>query len=169
MKAIAAALKSGSFSQPPDSAGVVDESRLRLEVEGEVVYLSEAADEYSQSLVPVAEEGGSLASASIQGLRSVVLLETAVTPELEREGLARDLVRVIQQARKDAGLDVSDRIRLRVDGDAALAAAVEEHGAFIRAQTLTSELELAHPEPGMATAEGEVGDTKARIGLARIG
>ena len=41
-----------------------------------------------------------------------VVLDTAVTPELAAEGLARDLVRAVQQARRDAGLDVSDRIAL---------------------------------------------------------
>ena len=45
-----------------------------------------------------------------------VVLNTEVTPELEAEGLARDMVRAIQQARKDAGLNVSDRIRTTVTG-----------------------------------------------------
>ena len=44
----------------------------------------------------------------------VVALDIEVTPELEVEGRARDLVRLIQQARRDAGLDVSDRIVLTV-------------------------------------------------------
>ncbi len=43
-----------------------------------------------------------------------VVLDTEVTPELAAEGLARDLVRAVQQARRDAGLDVSDRIALTV-------------------------------------------------------
>ena len=43
----------------------------------------------------------------------VVVLDTDLTPELEAEGLARDLVRLVQQARRDAGLNVSDRIALR--------------------------------------------------------
>ena len=45
----------------------------------------------------------------------VVVLDTAVTEELRREGLANDLVRAVQQARRDAGLHVSDRISLTVD------------------------------------------------------
>ena len=45
-----------------------------------------------------------------------VVLDTAVTPELAAEGLASDLVRAVQQARRDAGLDVSDRIALTVGG-----------------------------------------------------
>jgi isoleucyl-tRNA synthetase len=44
-----------------------------------------------------------------------VVLDCKVTPELEAEGIARDLVRVIQQARREKGLDVSDRIRLTID------------------------------------------------------
>ena len=43
-----------------------------------------------------------------------VVLDTTLTPELEAEGLARDVVRAVQQARRDAGLDISDRIRLTV-------------------------------------------------------
>ena len=43
-----------------------------------------------------------------------VVLDTAVTPELAAEGLARDLVRAVQQARRDADLEVSDRIALTV-------------------------------------------------------
>ncbi|HEX4057176.1 MAG TPA: isoleucine--tRNA ligase [Galbitalea sp.] len=45
-----------------------------------------------------------------------VLLDTALTPELEAEGLARDIIRAIQDTRKAAGLDVSDRIRLKILG-----------------------------------------------------
>jgi len=107
-----------------------------------------------------------------QGLEdssAVVLMDVTVTPELEREGLARDLVRAIQQARKDAKLDISDRIRLRVSGDPALADAVRAHQEYIREQTLAVELELGPPEPGMFTAEGEVGETKAIVALTRAG
>ena len=61
----------------------------------------------------------------------VVVLDTEVTPELNAEGMARDLVRVVQQARRDAGLHVSDRIRLVVDAapgsDGVLDAVLGEH------------------------------------------
>ena len=55
-------------------------------------------------------------AAPLPGGAGLVVLDTAVTPELAAEGLARDVVRVVQQARRDAGLDVSDRITLTVDG-----------------------------------------------------
>ena len=56
-----------------------------------------------------------------------VILDTAVTPELAAEGLARDVVRAVQQARRDAGLDVSDRIELTLAADAEVRAAIEAH------------------------------------------
>ena len=106
------------------------------------------------------------ALAPLADRKALVALNTLVTPELEREGLARDLVRVIQQARKDAKLNVSDRIRLRVSGDAALGEAVNAHKDYICTQTL-AKLELGPPEAGMFSAEGEVGETKATVGVVR--
>jgi isoleucyl-tRNA synthetase len=84
----------------------------------------------------------------------VVTLDTAVTPELAAEGLARDVIRVVQQARRDAGLDVSDRIRLVLSGSPAVHHAVGAHRDFVRAETLATELLLEGTE-GFA---GEVGD-----------
>jgi len=66
----------------------------------------------------------------------VVDLDTAVTPELEAEGLSRDVIRLVQQARKDADLHVSDRITAVLSLDAAHAAAVEAHLDTLRAATL---------------------------------
>jgi len=65
-----------------------------------------------------------------------VVLDTATTPELEAEGVARDLIRAIQDARKAAGLDVSDRIALVVHGDAGLLSAAETHRELIAGETL---------------------------------
>ena len=77
-----------------------------------------------------------------------VVLDTHLTPELEAEGLARDVVRAVQQARKDAGLDVGDRISLRVSGDAAAIAAVGEHRELIAGETLAVALEAREAETG---------------------
>lgn len=70
------------------------------------------------------------------------MLETAVTPELEAEGLARDLVRVIQQARRDKGLEVSDRIRLTIDAPESVTAASRTHEALIRSETLALDVAM---------------------------
>jgi isoleucyl-tRNA synthetase len=64
------------------------------------------------------------------------LLDIEVTPELEAEGLARDIVRAVQQARRDAQLDVSDRIVLTLGVDEATKAQVATHEGLIAGETL---------------------------------
>ena len=76
--------------------------------------------EYTLRLVA----GDEAAGAALPRGAGVVVLDLEVTPELESEGLARDLVRLVQQARRDAGLDVSDRIAVTVGLPAELHARV---------------------------------------------
>jgi len=79
-----------------------------------------------------------------------VVLDTHLTPELEAEGLARDVVRAVQQARKDAGLDVGDRIALSILGDADAVAAIEAHRDLIASETLATTLVAREAETGPA-------------------
>jgi len=72
-----------------------------------------------------------------------VVLDTAVTPELAAEGLARDLVRTVQQARREAGLDVSDRIALTVTGPADMVDAARTHEALVARETLATSVAYA--------------------------
>jgi isoleucyl-tRNA synthetase len=94
-------------------------------------------------------------SAPLPAGAGVVVLDSAVTPELAAEGLARDLIRVVQQARRDAGLDVSDRITLVVQASPAVTEAVAAHREFVAAETLATTLEFGAAAAGFA---GEVGD-----------
>jgi isoleucyl-tRNA synthetase len=73
-----------------------------------------------------------------------VRLDVAITAALEIEGRARDLVRAVQNARRDAGLAVTDRIRLTIGGDDATRKAVDTHRDLIAGETLASEVET-HP------------------------
>ena len=66
-----------------------------------------------------------------------MLLDTQTTPQLEAEGLARDAIRVVQEARKNAGLDVSDRIVLGLNAAPDDAAALEAHAELIAGETLS--------------------------------
>ena len=86
-----------------------------------------------------------------------VVLDTTTTPELEAEGRARDLIRQIQDARKAAGLEVSDRIVLTLSLPAEDAAAARAHEALIAAETLAV---------GVAIGEG---DTDIRVTRASSG
>ncbi|HSU40993.1 MAG TPA: DUF5915 domain-containing protein, partial [Polyangiaceae bacterium] len=70
-----------------------------------------------------------------------LVLDTALTPDLVLEGIAREFVSVLQQARKTAGLEVSDRIGVLFDSeDAEVLAAIERHGAVIAEEVLALEL-----------------------------
>ncbi|AGZ39814.1 isoleucine--tRNA ligase [Actinoplanes friuliensis] len=107
--------------------------------------------EYELKLVAADAEN----SAPLPAGRGVVLLDTEVTPELAAEGLARDVIRVVQQARRDADLDVSDRISLLVAAAPGVSAAVETHRDFVAAETLATSLSLDAAATGFS---GEVGD-----------
>ena len=77
-----------------------------------------------------------------------VALEVTLTPELRREGLAREAVRLIQEARKSDGLDVTDRILLWWEAsDPDLAAALTEQGPVIAAEVLATSYQPGQPSP----------------------
>jgi isoleucyl-tRNA synthetase len=77
----------------------------------------------------------------------VVAVDVTLTPELTREGLARDLVRRVQTLRKEADFQLDDRIVTYYDAGDELGAVVAEWGDYIRAETLSLEL-VAGPVPG---------------------
>ncbi|HEU4329698.1 MAG TPA: DUF5915 domain-containing protein, partial [Lapillicoccus sp.] len=103
----------------------------------------------------------------------VVVLETAVTEELAQEGLANDLVRAVQQARRDAGLHVSDRISLTVSGDQAVFDATVTHRDHLVGETLATQFgsspNLDDLPLGDGVAEVSVGDGHpARVQVRRV-
>jgi isoleucyl-tRNA synthetase len=83
--------------------------------------------------------------------RVTVALELELTPELRREGLARELIRIVQDARKAAGLHVSDRIVLGIATTGETAAALDAHRLDVAAETLATDL-----------VDGEVADAAYR-------
>ena len=81
------------------------------------------------------------AAATLPGAGGIVVLDTAVTPELEEEGLARDLIRLVQQARRDGDLHVSDRIALTVTAAGPWLAALDRHRQLVTSETLATSVE----------------------------
>ncbi|HNU54070.1 MAG TPA: isoleucine--tRNA ligase [Candidatus Syntrophosphaera sp.] len=76
-----------------------------------------------------------------------VALDTALTPELIREGYARELVNKIQFSRKEQGFEIMNRIMVEWIGDDEIKAALDAHGEFIQSETLCDELsEVASTE-----------------------
>ena len=70
----------------------------------------------------------------------MVALDTSLNEELVVEGLARELVRTIQDGRKSAGLDISDRISVAIEGSQGIQQAIEMHREYIMSETLALEL-----------------------------
>jgi isoleucyl-tRNA synthetase len=81
-----------------------------------------------------------------------------VTPELEAEGLARDVVRAVQQARKDADLDVSDLIATALVAVKDVLDAVKTHEDLVKNETLT--LEISYSESASLSNAVAVGDNQ---------
>lgn len=87
----------------------------------------------------------------------LVALDTVLSPELLQEGLAREIVRTIQDARKQADLQIADRIELRISGSVAVTAAVEAYRDFIGNEVLASRWHDESFEHGHAV-ERSLGD-----------
>ena len=84
----------------------------------------------------------------------VVGIETALTPELVAEGLAREFVSHVQSMRKEADFEVTQRIELRVEADAEMRAALERHADYVKNETLALALEFAPVDGGKVELNG---------------
>ncbi len=90
------------------------------------------ADEFENRLTVLP----GITGAALPDNTAVIVLDTEINAELAAEGLANDALRFIQDSRKAAGLDVSDRIKLTYNADPALAAAIEAHRTRIMSDAL---------------------------------
>ncbi|WGX95181.1 isoleucine--tRNA ligase [Nocardioides sp. L-11A] len=145
--------KSGDWSVAADGSVVAGGLPL---VEGEYAL---------ETVVGAATEGVATGMLPSGGF---VVLDTVVTPELAEEGLARDLVRAVQQARRDADFQVTDRIELTIAGPAAVLAAARAHEALIAGETLATSYTVTEETPVDATevAVGDGDKAAIAVGLA---
>jgi isoleucyl-tRNA synthetase len=96
----------------------------------------------------------------------LVGLDTSLNDELLREGLARELVRAVQDARKQAGLEVSDRIVLMVEGDELVTAALRQYKDYLMSEALATSWQHP-PADGAFVVRQDQGDARWTIALAR--
>jgi isoleucyl-tRNA synthetase len=94
-----------------------------------------------------------------------VALSLELDEELRREGLAREIVHAVQNARRDAGLDVTDRIELVLGGDAELLDAARAHEAYLAGETLATSVGY----DGDSAAATKIEGRDLRIGVERAG
>ncbi len=112
----------------------------------------------------VVEEGG-----------YTVALDTALTPELVREGMARDLVRAVQDARKAAGLNIEDTIALWIDmdteneDDSETRAMLDKYARYVSGETLATRFTVGPMPDGAATSSLMLGGVRLVVGLERTG
>ena len=152
MKTVLAAAKTGNWTRNAD--GTVTAAGHQL-----------SGKEFSLRLVP---KPGVACQALASG-EMIVVLDFALTKELEQEGVARDLVRAVQQARREAGLAVSDRIRLALGLAAPQREAARAFSAYIAENVLAVELDLDGKldTASMHASEAALDDGPARIALAK--
>ncbi len=105
----------------------------------------------------VASEGAYLAA-----------LVTDLTPELVKEGLAREFVRRVQDLRKQADLEISDRIRLYYMATPLLSEAVKDFAAYIQAETLSVEMVESLPDENLPTTKDAFDEQEVTIALKRV-
>ena len=123
---------------------------IAIEVDGQTFELGD------EDILVQTESRGGLAVASDKGV--TVAVDTELTPSLTREGYARDLVRAINNMRKDAGLEISDRIELAYVAEGETAVAMQEFADYIRQETLAVTLQpgqLAGATYGETVSVGE--------------
>ncbi|MGB1251283.1 MAG: class I tRNA ligase family protein [Candidatus Promineifilaceae bacterium] len=137
-----------------------------LQTDGEITF--EAAGESvtltSEEILVQTEAKGDSAVASDKGV--TVAVDTQLTPELMQEGFARDLVRNLNNARKEAGYQISDRIAVWYQAEGDVAAAFANFAAYIQAETLAELLTVG--EGGDFSASATVGGQSVVLGLSKV-
>ncbi len=111
----------------------------------------------ARSGLAVASEGSYLAA-----------LQTELTPELVREGLAREFVRRLQELRKQADFEIADRIQLYLSATPDLVEAIQAHREYILGETLTIELHLSEPPAESPSTEAWFDGHWMKIGITRV-
>jgi Isoleucyl-tRNA synthetase (EC 6.1.1.5) len=137
-----------------------EQGKVTLELNGEAVALD--AEDIQVRLQ--AKEGW----AAAQGKTSVVVLNTELNDDLIYEGIARDVVRTIQDRRKTIGCQLSDRIEVGIEtDDAGVAAAVEKFRDYIAGETLARQLVL-EALSGVEAGDGKAGEARFKAYVRRL-
>ena len=95
-------------------------------------------------------------------------LNTQLTPELEQEGLMRDVIRLVQNARKNAGLEVSDKIVLGLETSGDVQAALETHRETVKNEVLAESLDFSAVDDALHGEQEEVEGTSVEISLKKV-
>jgi isoleucyl-tRNA synthetase len=118
----------------------------------EVQVLREAGEGFA-----VAEDSGYL-----------VALDTKLTDDLIREGLAREVVRRVQSLRKDADFELNDRIALKYQASEKLMQAIKQFADYIGGETLSATLEVGEPDAGFHSEKFDIDGESLTVAVKRL-
>ena len=99
----------------------------------------------------------------------MVAIDTVVTPDLAQEGLARELVHRIQNMRRAAGFEVTDRIELFYQGPTGVDEVLEGFGDYVRVETLAEAIRKEEPEEGSHVESHKLEGMELTLGVRRVG
>ena len=97
---------------------------------------------------------------------TILLLDTTLTPELEAEGFAREIVRRIQSMRKELDLDVEDRIETQIKAGSKKAESLKNWEDYIKGETRSKELSLVEKPKGKLVKNWKIEDLEIEIGIS---
>jgi len=145
-------------------AGLAARDAARLKVRQPLASIALPGDELPEEIVAIIRDELNVKNVTFGAAE--VRLDTEITEPLKLEGLAREIVRVIQDRRKRLGFNVEDRIDTRYDADGMLVRAIERHADYIKSETLSVTLKLGR-EDGFEGEQGMIEGEQIWIGLKR--
>lgn len=155
------AVRAAILAMDPNEAAqaLLNGDSIKVSVDGENLEILPDEVEVraeARSGLAVSSEGAYLAA-----------LKTELTPELVREGLAREFVRRVQEMRKQADFDIADRIKMYLEASPRLVEAVDEYRDYIMGETLTLELKTAPAPERSVTEDFEFEGERVKVGLVK--
>ena len=153
------AAMAATFSQE-QIAAIEGSAETTLDLGGEQVVVTPADFEITSEDMPgwlVASEG-----------KLTVALDITITDELREEGVARELINRIQNIRKDAGFEVTDKIRVEIEQMDMVAGAIEHFASYIASQTLAVEVKATAEPSGEVKVEAELDEQNITIAVTRV-
>ena len=153
------AAMAATFSQE-QIAAIESAAETTLDLAGEQVVVTPADFEITSEDMPgwlVASEG-----------KLTVALDITVTEELRKEGVARELINRIQNIRKEAGFEVTDKINVEIEAKEIVASAIEQFASYIASQTLAVEVKATTEPQGGVVVNSDVDDEPLVIAVTRL-
>ncbi len=150
------------------ATGLAARNTAGIKVRQPLLAVTMAEKRLNPELETILLEELNIKAARYQGEGGGLTLDTEISPELKLEGLARDLVRKIQELRKQSGFAVEDRIRLFYEGDGILAESLERWRDYIATETLAVAVARGEGPDGASTETLQIEGHDLKVSVVRV-